>query len=442
MKEIALDITRGFCPECLKVINSKVVLRQDKVYLTRECQEHGRYESLHFWSNPIIYSAMSELFKKRKRIVPIGLLINLNFACNQNCNYCFAQANQRKDAPPTLQEIIEKTYHFKGPYIYLCGGEPTLRDDLFTIIRELKKKNFKLFLLTNGKKLTDGAYVKNLEKAGLDFVQLQFDTFDDKQYEILRNEKLVEIKLKAIENLKRTKIRINLWTTLVRGINDDQIGKIIRYAAQNSFIIKSVYLISAWSLGRTLDYAALSKEEIFNIINEELGISTQDFIDYKTFEHYLLEIFGHIFNKRQTKSTPCNISCRLFYSAGRIKPLTYFINFKKVNYYLKKSYDMAEAETYLGRLKFLIDILRRFFIKEFVINWRILLPAIRHRHSFSIRVGSFLDKYNLDFNIFRYCNLCTDFNGGLIPFCIREILRDKNNFKELNAFWAKIRDSI
>jgi uncharacterized radical SAM superfamily Fe-S cluster-containing enzyme len=418
-----LKATRALCPHCLKAVNASIVSRQDRIYLLKDCPQHGRFEVPHFWSDPGVYNLMSRLYEKRKKSTPIGMLINLTLSCNQNCNYCFAWANQRVEPPPTLQEIIERIRHYRGLYIYLCGGEPTLRWDLFAIIQELKKRGFKIVLLTNGKRLVERSYVRDLGKAGLDFVQMQFDTFDDRQYEVLRNERLLDVKLKAIENLRRTRMRLNLWVTLVKGINADQIGRIIKYAAQNSSLIKNVYLISAWSVGRTLGLPALSKEEVLNIIDRELNIAPGDFMDYKAFEHYLLEICGTLSHQRWIRSTPCNINCRIFCFNGYMRLLSDFIDLKKITSCLAKAYNMSEDRDRFSRIQFLKSICRISLLKELLVNRGILSLPLGYRRSFSIRVGSFVDRHNLDFEFFKNCNLCTDFQGGNIPFCLKEIKR-------------------
>ena len=40
------ELTRSICPECRRVLDAKVLLRDNKVYLRRRCPEHGEFEAL------------------------------------------------------------------------------------------------------------------------------------------------------------------------------------------------------------------------------------------------------------------------------------------------------------------------------------------------------------------------------------------------------------
>lgn len=59
---------------------------------------------------------------------------------------------------------------------------------------------------TNGIKIANFSYLKRLKYAGLNEVHLQLDGFEDSVYEKIRGEKLLQVKLKALENLERLNI--------------------------------------------------------------------------------------------------------------------------------------------------------------------------------------------------------------------------------------------
>jgi radical SAM protein with 4Fe4S-binding SPASM domain len=58
------------------------------------------------------------------------------------------------------------------------GGEPTLRDDLFELLLYAQNKGMVTGLVTNGRKLVDKDYIKALERAGLDFVQVTLESHE------------------------------------------------------------------------------------------------------------------------------------------------------------------------------------------------------------------------------------------------------------------------
>ena len=46
--EIFWEAARTICPECKKVIDGKILLRDGKVYLKKRCPDHGWFEALIF----------------------------------------------------------------------------------------------------------------------------------------------------------------------------------------------------------------------------------------------------------------------------------------------------------------------------------------------------------------------------------------------------------
>ena len=67
-------------------------------------------------------------------------------------------------------------------------------------------------------------------------VYLQFDGFSNPGSELLRGEPLVETKLRAVEALGRHGIRVILVTTLHPGVNDHDIGAIVKYGLERRFV--------------------------------------------------------------------------------------------------------------------------------------------------------------------------------------------------------------
>jgi uncharacterized radical SAM superfamily Fe-S cluster-containing enzyme len=81
---------------------------------------------------------------------------------------------------------------------------------------------------------------QELKQAGLNIVYLQFDGMTNLPYEKLRGTDLLEEKLKVVEICRSVNLEVILVPTLARGINDAEIGDIIRFAASNSDIVRGV----------------------------------------------------------------------------------------------------------------------------------------------------------------------------------------------------------
>ncbi len=43
---VFFELTRSVCPECRKVIDAKILLRETKVYMAKRCSECGPFEAL------------------------------------------------------------------------------------------------------------------------------------------------------------------------------------------------------------------------------------------------------------------------------------------------------------------------------------------------------------------------------------------------------------
>jgi uncharacterized radical SAM superfamily Fe-S cluster-containing enzyme len=204
-------------------------------------------------------------------------LIEITHRCNLNCPVCFADSSanptdpsQKDPSPgdsennfpnplkdPTLEEI-------KGWYqrikeltsgqcnIQISGGEPTVRSDLPEIVRIGKELGFSFIQLnTNGLCLAgDTTLLPKLKQAGLSSVFLQFDGVDDNVHLELRGKKLQSIKERAIELCAEQGIGVVLVPTLVPGVNDSQVGKIIRFGIQRSPHVRGVHFQRISYFGR------------------------------------------------------------------------------------------------------------------------------------------------------------------------------------------------
>ena len=94
-------------------------------------------------------------------------------------------------------------------------------------------------------------YAKELKEAGLNTVYLQFDGLTKEPYLIARNKDLLDIKLQAIEKCREAGLGVVIVPTVVHGVNDDQIGDIIRFALDNVDIIHGVNFQPVSFSGRT-----------------------------------------------------------------------------------------------------------------------------------------------------------------------------------------------
>lgn len=437
-----INLTKSLCPECLQIIDAQVMEKDGLTYIGKHCRQHGYFEGVHPLGNPDHYRVMEKLFRGHlPKAYPDGLVINLNAQCNLSCPFCFSRANEYQMQEPSLEEIKSKILGFPGSIIYLSGGEPTLRTDLCEIIRQIKKLKYRAVLFTNGKKLAELDFVRGLKESGLDLVILQFDTFNDDQCELLRGERLVQVKLKAIKHLQQVRIPIYLFTMLVKGVNTDQVKPLIKFTAQNSRSVKIINFNPVWEMGRVGQHEPMNMSEIFEEIESGVNISPQDFIAGTALSYYLSSICRQITNRGGNKHPWCEMRCYIFPNGASPDLLSRIVDLGQWNRHLKKINDRLQSAAGFKKIRFLIYFPYYFFIREFVAKKRfrkLVFQVLKYllgssflpkKSSFldfeaaSVIVGTFHTALNIDLNLVATCNLYSDSpSGEHCSSCLRQIL--------------------
>lgn len=270
--------TKSVCPVCLRVVDAEKRTDEDGIYLDKRCSEHGAFSALIWEGTPVSYLRWNS--ENHAVDPPQGgrppekgcpqdcglctehlrkgccMLLELTKRCNLHCPVCFAAAGE-EPAPDLSLAEIEKQYDYLmahgGPFnIQLSGGEPTLRDDLPEIIRMGRDKGFTFFQLnTNGLRLaSEEGYAEKLWKAGLNTVFLQFDALDDSVTMTLRGRALLAEKRRCIKNCAAAGLGIVLVPVIAHGVNEDQVGAIIRYALENAPAVRGVHFQPLSYFGR------------------------------------------------------------------------------------------------------------------------------------------------------------------------------------------------
>lgn len=279
---------QSLCPECRKIIPAKILEKDGRVIMEKSCPDHGFIQDL-------VYSD-AELYKKAERwtyedgdgilnpqikgakVCPddCGLCdlhishaalanIDLTNRCNLRCPICFANANvQGYVYEPTYEQVVEMLTMLRNikpvfpPAVQFSGGEPTIHPRFLDILKAARTMGFShLQIASNGIRLAkELEFVHKCKEAGLYTVYLQFDGTDDEVYQKTRGLKgLWELKQKAVENARLAGLRIVLVPTIIKTINDDQVGKILQYAIDNADVISGISYQPVAFTGR------ISKEE-------------------------------------------------------------------------------------------------------------------------------------------------------------------------------------
>jgi hypothetical protein len=267
-----LRFTRSLCPVCLKVITAELLVDNNVVYMKKRCEEHGDFEDVYMsdyrWYKRIqqyerVGQGLENPRTRRKVGCPFDCgiceehrsqtllgIIDVTNACNLRCPICFANAaavgylyQPSLEAVKSMLDNLRSNMPVPTYAVQLSGGEPTLRDDLPEIIRYAGEIGIPhVEVNTNGVRLArDMGYLKELIKAGVSTFYLSFDSLTKEAYVKMKGADLLELKLKALQNIREAGLQsVVLVPTVVKGINDNEIGALIEFGVKNSDIVRCV----------------------------------------------------------------------------------------------------------------------------------------------------------------------------------------------------------
>lgn len=252
-----LEPTVSICPEYRTRVSAMIAANGGSVYVVKQCPLHGLQVEL-MERNEAYYRGRSQYTKpgtQSRTQTPVskgcpfdcGLcpehdqhscigLIEINSSCELKCPECYTG---RQAVPDLTLGEFERMLDFlqgaesgRGEILQVSGGEPTLHTRVLEIIRLAKTKGFKYVLLnTNELRIAeDLAFVKELAALTPQFeVYLQLDGFTEKGQSVLRGRDLSALKVAAVRNLTEAGIPVTLVATIQSGVNDDEVGAILRY---------------------------------------------------------------------------------------------------------------------------------------------------------------------------------------------------------------------
>jgi len=259
---IYFELTNSLCAECLRKVEAKVAIQDDRVYLLKHCPEHGAQKVL--ISTDVDYFKMTRRFLKPSQMplkfnTPVrygcpydcGLcpdheqhsclaLIEVTDHCNLTCPICYAESSPRRVTHRSLEQIafmLDRVVENEGhpDIVQISGGEPTIHPEFFKILDLAKARPIKhLMVNTNGLRIAqDEAFAKRLKEYQPRFeIYLQFDSLEANPIITLRGEDLRSVRERALERLNRLGISTTLVVTLQKNLNDGEMGRIIDYALQ------------------------------------------------------------------------------------------------------------------------------------------------------------------------------------------------------------------
>jgi uncharacterized Fe-S cluster-containing radical SAM superfamily protein len=333
------------------------------------------------------------------------LILDITTRCNLSCRVCYASDNAFHE--PTLPVLKSLSETLKNKIISLCGGEPTLRDDLLDIVR-LFNKNNTVFLITNGLRLGDYDYVKQLQNAGLKYISLSFNGFTDDIYRAINGASLLQIKLKALKNIKRAGMKVILSTLIVKGVNENQIKDIFRFCIENTDYIKELRIRTMSEVGKFISSARYSIPQLLGITCKSIGIDKEDVLKEARLQYLLKK---HI--PGSVSVSDCSINFHVKKKGRTFVPVSQGLNELSKSPYLS----MASALLALFRCYGLFMPIAT--AGKIILNQR--RPWIHSSSILKIGLRSWPD--NIHAPELAGCKTGYYYNNNIIPFCYANIVK-------------------
>lgn len=433
------ELTNSICSTCLRKVEAKVVIENEKVYMIKHCFTHGRERVListdveyykrcrdfikpsempYRWNTPVKYGCPYDcgLCPDHEQHSCLTLL-EVTERCNLKCPICYAESSPVKGKFRSLEEIefmldaIVKNER-EPDIVQISGGEPTIHPHFFDILDMAKERPIKHIMVnTNGLRIAnDKEFARRLASYAPGFeIYLQFDSFDPESLIELRGVDLTDVRKKAIDHLNEFNLSTTLVVTLKKGLNDHEVGEIIQYGLKQP-CVRGVTFQPIQAAGRLED---------FDPATDRLTLSEvrQMIIDQ-----------SEVFNKEDIIPVPCHPDCLAMGYAlkmnGKVTPLTGMID---PNILLdgERNTIVFEQDENIQKMIFKLFSLNHspdssaLSLKDLLCCLpKVSMPGqIGYDNVFRVIIMQFLDAYQFDIrSVKRSCVHIAHPDGRIIPF--------------------------
>ncbi|MGC8567805.1 MAG: tetraether lipid synthase Tes [Candidatus Micrarchaeia archaeon] len=480
-----LDETTTVCPECKLIIKGIIYKDGDNVMIRKYCPEHGWFVEK-YWEDYDMYMKMRKynyngrgfenpnyisdtkgancpfdcgICETHKSHTALANVVVTN-RCHLSCWYCFFYAKEGEPIyEPSLEEL-KHTFHslrsqkpIPANAIQLTGGEPTLHPQIIEIIEAAKEAGFdQIQLNTTGITIAQHPELAyKFRRAGVSTLYMSFDGVSKKANP--KNHWEVPAILAA---LKKSKLNTVFVPTVIRGINDNELGAIINFALNHIDVVRAVNFQPVSLVGRmpskqretqriTIPGAIKEIEDQTNgVITKEDWFSVpyiggfSKFIEALTGE-YSYDLSIHF---------ACGAGTYIFLDKdGKVVPITRFVDTDGLIESLQNAVNEMEGKSRTTRriiaLKTVANITKYIDKSKMPksINVSKLLLSVLIKHDFAtlgkfqmktlfLGMMHFQDEYTYDIERVKKCDIHYALpDGEVLPFCtfnvFPEIYRDK-----------------
>ena len=270
----------AFCPHChrenpvrpletVRRLSGWLVERDDRIWLERGCPDHGLVSTL-YDESPEILRYLEQWTAPTKTHVPdvrgnfdpvpsaylrglpemqtqhtCILLADITAECNLRCPTCFTDSSPELTGVAPLADVLASIdtrlsrENGRIDVLMLSGGEPTLYPYLAELLREVAARNvIRVLVNTNGLRIAREDAVLDLLTEHRERVEvyLQYDGDSAEASRHHRGGDLRPLKDRAVERLSQRGIFTTLTMTIALGVNDEEIGAVVKRALDTPYV--------------------------------------------------------------------------------------------------------------------------------------------------------------------------------------------------------------
>jgi hypothetical protein len=480
-----IESTMTVCPECKLIIEGTLYKDGDNVMIRKYCPEH-KWTVEKYWEDYDMYMKMRKFSyagrgfdnpnfvtdtkgancpfdcgfcERHKSHTALANVVVTN-RCHLSCWYCFFYAKEGDSVyQPSIDELRKLFRNLRNQKpiptnaLQITGGEPTIREDLVDIIEAAKEEGFdQIQLNTTGINVgLKPELAAKYRRAGVSTLYMSFDGVSARTNP--KNHWEIPLTLDA---MRKASLGCVLVPTVIRTVNDNELGSIINFAVNNSDVVRAVNFQPVSLVGRmparqretqriTIPGAIkLIEEQTNGVISKRHWFSVPCVGDISKFAEALTGEFKYDLSVHFA----CGAGCYLFIGPdGKIVPVTEFLDVDGLMEHLHGAIDEMQGKGRFARksiaAKALVG-LGRFIDKEKQpksLNFANLLVTLLKKHDFRtmgniqmkmlfLGMMHFQDEYNYDIHRVEKCGISYAMpDGQILPFCtfnvFPEIYRDK-----------------
>jgi len=265
-----------------------------------------------------------------------------NYTCNNRCFYCYAAEGCRESGQS--QDVMDFDYAIEvmtemkrcnAEHCLLIGGEPTLYPKLLDLIRFGTKIGLKVKLVSNGRKLSNRKFVRQIKEAGLVHSSVSIEGATAEKHNEVTQARSFQESCEGLQSLIREGVSCNSILTISL-LNMEDVVPLARMV--HGFGVKNIlYNFSLPSVGKNgiescsspdpQQCADLISSAYLQLKGEEIKVSFFATIPLCLFEQKVLQqmmkegVIGRDYH------------CHIFYGTGaafepngNVLPCTHFVN--------------------------------------------------------------------------------------------------------------------